>query len=230
MDSTTGVQMAYVKQWAPRSFNPLELRAPDLLPGSGRAVRGDACRLAATLGQFDVAYLDPPYNQHRYFTNYHIWETLVAWDAPDHYGVACKRIDCPRRGDQERLQLPAHRCRRRSGRSSAACAAGCSSSRTTTKPGSPGTTSEQMCAHHEYVAVAGLRLQAVRGGPDRHLQPGRREGRHGVAPAQRRVRGGRRAPRGRRARRVVAGQAACRIPARGGAGRGGALSSRGGPG
>ena len=28
VDSTTGVQMAYVKQWAPRSFNPLELRPP----------------------------------------------------------------------------------------------------------------------------------------------------------------------------------------------------------
>jgi adenine-specific DNA-methyltransferase len=45
------------------------------------------------LGPFDLAYLDPPYNQHRYFTNYHVWETLVAWDAPEHYGVACKRVD-----------------------------------------------------------------------------------------------------------------------------------------
>ncbi|HEY2303314.1 MAG TPA: hypothetical protein VGH66_15545, partial [Acidimicrobiales bacterium] len=27
------------------------------------------------------------------FTNYHVWETLVAWDAPPHYGVACKRLD-----------------------------------------------------------------------------------------------------------------------------------------
>jgi adenine-specific DNA-methyltransferase len=93
VDSTTGVQMAYVKQWAPRSFNPLELRSPELLAGPGTAVRGDACELAASLGSFDFAYLDPPYNQHRYFTNYHIWETLVAWDAPVHYGVACKRVD-----------------------------------------------------------------------------------------------------------------------------------------
>jgi adenine-specific DNA-methyltransferase len=38
-------------------------------------------------------YLDPPYNQHRYYTNYHVWETLVRWDAPEHYGVACKRVD-----------------------------------------------------------------------------------------------------------------------------------------
>ena len=85
--------MAYVKEWAARSFNPLELRVPELLPGTGRAVRADACHVSGTLGHFDVAYVDPPYNQHRYYTNYHVWETLVAWDAPDHYGVACKRAD-----------------------------------------------------------------------------------------------------------------------------------------
>ncbi len=93
VDSTTGVQMAYVKRWAPRSFKPLALRVPELLDGGGRAVRGDALELAPVLGSFDLAYLDPPYNQHRYFTNYHVWETLVAWDAPGHYGVACKRLD-----------------------------------------------------------------------------------------------------------------------------------------
>ena len=93
VDSTAGLQMAYIKQWAPRSFKDLELVAPTLLAGSGRAVRGDATELAGSLGRFDLAYLDPPYNQHRYFTNYHVWETIVAWDHPEHYGVACKRVD-----------------------------------------------------------------------------------------------------------------------------------------
>jgi len=93
VDSTTGVQMAYVKQWAPRSFQPIALRVPELVAGPGAAVRGDACEVASALGHFDIAYLDPPYNQHRYFTNYHVWETIVAWDAPEHYGVACKRVD-----------------------------------------------------------------------------------------------------------------------------------------
>ena len=93
VDSTTGLQMAYVKQWAPRSAAPLALRVPELLGGTGRALRADAVDVTSTLGTFDLAYLDPPYNQHRYFTNYHVWETLVAWDAPAHYGVACKRID-----------------------------------------------------------------------------------------------------------------------------------------
>jgi adenine-specific DNA-methyltransferase len=97
VDSTTGVQMAYVKQWAPRSAKPLELRIPALLHGPGRAIQGDAVELVSGsgpgLGHFDLAYLDPPYNQHRYFTNYHVWETLVAWDAPEAYGVARKRLD-----------------------------------------------------------------------------------------------------------------------------------------
>ncbi len=94
VDSTTGVQMAYLKKWAPRALKPLELRLPELVAGDGRALMADAAEVAGTLGCFDVAYLDPPYNQHRYFGNYHVWETLVRWDAPAHYGVACKRVDC----------------------------------------------------------------------------------------------------------------------------------------
>lgn len=93
VDSTVGLQMAYLKQWAPRASKRLTLRVPELLPGSGTAVRGDAVELTSGLGAFDLAYLDPPYNQHRYFTNYHVWETLVAWDRPEHYGIACKRVD-----------------------------------------------------------------------------------------------------------------------------------------
>jgi adenine-specific DNA-methyltransferase len=93
VDSTTGVQMAYLKQWAPRALRPLELRRPVLLPGGGTAIRGDAAEVVSSIGPFDIAYLDPPYNQHRYYTNYHVWETLVAWDEPAHYGVACKRAD-----------------------------------------------------------------------------------------------------------------------------------------
>ncbi len=95
VDSTTGLQMAYLKRWAPRADRPLTLRVPALLPGPGRALRGDALALVGTpaLPDVDLAYLDPPYNQHRYDANYHVWETLVAWDAPEHYGVACKRAE-----------------------------------------------------------------------------------------------------------------------------------------
>jgi adenine-specific DNA-methyltransferase len=94
VDSTTGLQMAYLKQWSPRSHRDLALRMPALLAGGGRAVRADALDFVQRGEAFDVAYLDPPYNQHSYFSNYHIWETLVRGDAPPSYGVARKREDC----------------------------------------------------------------------------------------------------------------------------------------
>jgi adenine-specific DNA-methyltransferase len=94
VDSTTGVQMAFLKSWAPRAHNDLELREPEPVPGPrGSVVRSDANALAPTLA-VDLVYIDPPYNQHSYFSNYHIWETLVRWDQPEAYGIARKRIDC----------------------------------------------------------------------------------------------------------------------------------------
>jgi adenine-specific DNA-methyltransferase len=95
VDSTTGLQMAYLKSWAPRSLNPLGLRAPELLSGKGEVYRKDANELVRELDKkVDLVYIDPPYNQHSYFSNYHIWETLVRWDKPEVYGKARKRVDC----------------------------------------------------------------------------------------------------------------------------------------
>jgi adenine-specific DNA-methyltransferase len=93
VDSTVGLQMAYLKQWAKRAFNDLELRMPALAAGSGTALQLDALACAQQ-GHYDVAYIDPPYNQHKYMNNYHVWESLVRWDKPEVYGIACKRIDC----------------------------------------------------------------------------------------------------------------------------------------
>lgn len=96
VDSTTGVQMAYLKEWSARSHNDLELRVPDVLAraaaGKGEAHCLDAVEAAGRL-EADVAYIDPPYNQHSYVGNYHVWESLARWDKPAVYGVACKRVD-----------------------------------------------------------------------------------------------------------------------------------------
>jgi adenine-specific DNA-methyltransferase len=96
VDSTTGLQMAYLKSWAARSKNDLELRLPNLLT-QGKLGKSHATQLEAVeaVSDFngDLVYLDPPYNQHSYLGNYHIWETLVLWDKPEHYGIAKKRTD-----------------------------------------------------------------------------------------------------------------------------------------
>jgi adenine-specific DNA-methyltransferase len=93
VDSTTGVQMAYLKQWSARSYRDLRLERPALLAGGGTTLRLEAADAVEAVPSVDLAYLDPPYNQHRYETNYHVWETLVRGDEPEHYGVACKRVD-----------------------------------------------------------------------------------------------------------------------------------------
>jgi adenine-specific DNA-methyltransferase len=97
VDSTAGHQMAFLRDYAPRALKPLTLRLPDLLPrpaaGGSVALCADALTIAADL-DVAVAYLDPPYDQHAYLSNYHLWETLVRWDRPATYGRARKRADC----------------------------------------------------------------------------------------------------------------------------------------
>ena len=96
VDSTCGVQMAYLKKWAERSNKDLVMKIPLLTNaseyGTSEAHQGDALEKSKTL-KADVAYLDPPYNQHSYLGNYHVWESLCKWDKPEVYGIACKRID-----------------------------------------------------------------------------------------------------------------------------------------
>jgi len=96
VDSTAGVHMAYMKAWADRALKPLALRMPALQPavaaGPCQATHADALDIANRFDG-DLVYLDPPYNQHSYLGNYHVWESLVLWDKPETYGVANKRID-----------------------------------------------------------------------------------------------------------------------------------------
>ena len=95
VDSTCGLQMAYLKRPAARSLQPLTLREPEAVAGPpGRVTSQPANDLARSLDGVDCAYLDPPYNQHSYFSNYHAWETITRGDRPESYGVARKRIDC----------------------------------------------------------------------------------------------------------------------------------------
>ncbi len=45
----------------------------------------DAQHLANQMSHFevDIAYLDPPYNQHAYSSNYHVLNALTLWDRVD---------------------------------------------------------------------------------------------------------------------------------------------------
>ena len=103
VDSTVGVQQAYLKQWAARASNTLCLE--DRPPGDDREVwdgpvgellGGDA--LAIAYPSASVAYVDPPYTTHSYATYYHIWDSISKWDKPEVGLKTNRRIDRVARG------------------------------------------------------------------------------------------------------------------------------------
>jgi adenine-specific DNA-methyltransferase len=76
--NTTGVYAAFVKSWQPNAVRPLQLRAPAHVEGNGcSAARLDAATAVEAAGDFDLLYLDPPYNSRQYAGYYHIPELLA---------------------------------------------------------------------------------------------------------------------------------------------------------
>jgi adenine-specific DNA-methyltransferase len=92
VDSSVGVQQAYLKTWAARASNPLELKDLPFYDGPvGTHIVGDA--LVNPYAAATVAYLDPPYSAHSYATYYHIWDSIVRWDRPAVGLKTNRRID-----------------------------------------------------------------------------------------------------------------------------------------
>lgn len=66
-----------------RILAPIRLQAPKLLD----APEAEACCCDAASfvrgRPADLCYLDPPYNQHQYGSNYHLLNTIALWDRPE---------------------------------------------------------------------------------------------------------------------------------------------------
>jgi adenine-specific DNA-methyltransferase len=76
--NTTGVYAAFVKTWQPNARRALELRVPEVINSNGcYAHRADAVQLVSEIGEFDLLYLDPPYNSRQYAGYYHVPELLA---------------------------------------------------------------------------------------------------------------------------------------------------------
>ncbi len=90
--NTSGVFKGFHAGWGGSNGTALhrilaDLRlAPQRFVANGRAhhvFARDAAELAANPPvRADVVYLDPPYNQHPYASNYHVLNSLVVWDRP----------------------------------------------------------------------------------------------------------------------------------------------------
>ena len=93
VSNTSGVFKGFHRGWGGQTSTALYRIAGDLTltPAvffdngkDNEATCQDAQLLAADLAQreLDIVYLDPPYNQHPYGSNYHVLNTVTLWDKP----------------------------------------------------------------------------------------------------------------------------------------------------
>ncbi|MEW6127417.1 MAG: DNA adenine methylase [Acidobacteriota bacterium] len=94
--NTASVYGAYLKKFKASARKPLKLKPLELTNGvrGCKAYNQDANQLIKQI-TCDVLYLDPPYNHRQYGANYHVLETIAAYDAPQLRGVTGMR-DYPR--------------------------------------------------------------------------------------------------------------------------------------
>lgn len=96
VSNTSGVFKAFHRGWGGKTKTALYrilsdvfLRMPILHDNKkqNEVFDMDAQHLAAHLSDaripVDIAYIDPPYNQHPYGANYHVLNTVVLWDKPE---------------------------------------------------------------------------------------------------------------------------------------------------
>jgi adenine-specific DNA-methyltransferase len=90
--NTASVYGAFLKKFKRTALRPLSLRPLPLHNHviNCQAFQRDANELIHEI-QCDVLYLDPPYNHRQYGANYHVLETIAAYDNPKLTGVTGMR-------------------------------------------------------------------------------------------------------------------------------------------
>jgi adenine-specific DNA-methyltransferase len=92
--NTTSVYAAFLKRFKPRAQRPFELATIGLVYNErdNESYNVNSLEIAPKI-DVDILYLDPPYNERQYASNYHLLETIARYDNPDISGVVGMR-DC----------------------------------------------------------------------------------------------------------------------------------------
>lgn len=78
VSNTTGTYGAFLKKWDRRALNPLEMPSIEVIDNrrKNKAYNEDSNELIKHL-DVDIAYIDPPYNNRQYASNYHLLENVA---------------------------------------------------------------------------------------------------------------------------------------------------------
>lgn len=101
VSNTAGVYGAFLKKWDGRALKPIEFIKPSYNKRTPEdiAIYNDKIENIISGVECDILYLDPPYTQNQYGTQYHLLETLILNDCPSVSKVTGSRPVMPMRSD-----------------------------------------------------------------------------------------------------------------------------------
>lgn len=93
VSNTAGVYGAFLKKWDSRATKRIVFSKVDFRPARYKSIRTYNAKIEDIIEEVecDILYLDPPYTQNQYGTQYHLLETLVLDDNPlwDQFDLLC---------------------------------------------------------------------------------------------------------------------------------------------
>lgn len=101
VSNTAGVYGAFLKTWDARALKAIEFIKADCCETTGSSLQIFNDKIEDIVGDVncDILYMDPPYTQNQYGTQYHLLETLVLNDNPSVSKVTGSRPVTPMRSD-----------------------------------------------------------------------------------------------------------------------------------
>lgn len=101
VSNTAGVYGAFLKKWDGRALKPIEFIKPayNACDSLNIKIYNDKTENIISDAKCDILYLDPPYTQNQYGTQYHLLETLILNDHPSVSKVTGSRPVMPMRSD-----------------------------------------------------------------------------------------------------------------------------------
>lgn len=104
VSNTAGVYGAFLKKWDARALKPILFDRVEAGESLCDHVMAYTAKLEDIISDVncDILYLDPPYTQNQYGTQYHLLETLILNDDPEISKVTGSRKTAPMRSDWSR--------------------------------------------------------------------------------------------------------------------------------
>lgn len=105
VSNTAGVYGAFLKHWDPRAKKPIFFQKIESKNSTCLGFEYHNTKVEDIIDQIncDILYLDPPYTQNQYGTQYHLLETLVLGDNPSVSKITGSRPTSPMRSDWSKM-------------------------------------------------------------------------------------------------------------------------------